>query len=251
MSFKDPLSKPVSVRGFTLIEMAVVLLILGTLLGGLLGAIAQVSENTRRSTARNDLERIADALYGFAQANGYLPCPATSTSDGFESPAGGGDCTAQHGFVPVASLSFAGRINDDTLLLDPWANPYRYSVSERDSSGGDRSFTSRDGLRVEFSEPPLDNTDMLRVCEDSTNCATTIVTDLVPAILFSMGENWASFTSADETENGGGDTDGAYTISASEDFVNTTYIEDEYDDILLWLSPYLLFTSMIDAGRLP
>lgn len=240
--------------GFTLIEMAVVLLILGTLLGGLLTAVTQVSENARRTDARSQLERIEEALYGFAQAYGYLPCPATSTSDGYEAPIGGGDCTAQHGFVPAATLGLYGSINADALLLDPWSNPYRYSVAVRDSSGNDRAFTDQGGLNTEFSDGNLTTTDMLRVCEDETSgatCTATVLSDLVPAIVLSMGADWATFTSASETENAGGATDGVYSISNTEDFISTEFSEDLFDDILIWISPYVLYGRLITAGQLP
>lgn len=239
-------------KGFTLIEMAVVLLILGTLLGGLLNAVAQVSDNARRSDARAQLERVEEALYGFAQAYGYLPCPAISASDGYEDPIGGGDCTAQHGFVPAATLNLFGSINEDALLLDPWANPLRYSVAERDSSADDRSFTSADGLKQEFEDGSLDNTDMLRVC-DADDCLGTIYSEMVPVIVISMGPDWATTTSANELKNAFGDTDGSYDVGdiLNTDFVVAEYSEDLYDDQLLWISPYVLYSRLISAGRLP
>lgn len=235
-------------QGFTLIEMAVVLLILGTLLGGLLGAISQVTENTRRTTARSDIERIELALFGYAQAYGRLPCPAISTSDGLEDRTGGANsnCTSVYGFVPNATLNLTGQINDDTLLLDPWANPYRYAVSPN----GSESFTDATALRAVFNSGTIDSADMLRICEDVDNCGGSIVSDLAPAIVYSMGADWAVTTSADELENVG-TTDGAYEIANDTDFVDTEYIEDVYDDILLWLSPYVLYGYLIEAGRLP
>lgn len=71
-------------RGFSLIEMAVVLLILGTLMSGVLVAVTQTTESNRRSNARTQLRTIEEALYGYAQAFGSLPCPASVTSAGAE-----------------------------------------------------------------------------------------------------------------------------------------------------------------------
>lgn len=248
---RDRVSLVANQRGFTLIELAVVLLILGTLLGGLLGAISQVSENTRRTTARNQLERIEQALYGYAQAYGRLPCPAISTSDGREDRVGGvnSSCSSVHGFVPNATLNLYGRINDDGLLLDPWANPYRYSVS----GNGANSFTSATGLQTVFDSGTISSANMLTVCSDSVPCGGSEVSDIVPAIVFSMGADWATTTSATELENAGegGTTDGAYAIANDTSFIEAEYSEDLYDDLLLWLSPYVLYSHLIEAGQLP
>ena len=250
-------------QGFTLIEMAVVLLILGTLLGGLLSAIAQVSDNARRTNAGSDLERIEEALFGFAQAHGYLPCPASAISSGVQDPVGGGNCSFPHGFVPAATLGLAGRINTDGLLMDPWSNPYRYSVATR-AQGVNRSFTSRPGLADEFDAQNLDETDMLKVCEalngtaDDCSSAAEEISGIVPAIIISMGEDWVTFTSDGENANGAGDTllgAGAapvsYSVTNTSIFVDTEYSEDLFDDQLLWLSPYTLYSRLISAGRLP
>ena len=48
--------------GFSLIEMAMVLVIIGTLMGGVLVAVSQTTENSRRATARNQLREIETAL---------------------------------------------------------------------------------------------------------------------------------------------------------------------------------------------
>lgn len=67
-------------KGFSLLEMALVLLILGILLGGLMVSLGQSANNARRTTTTNQLKMIQEALYGFAQTNGRLPCYKHSTS---------------------------------------------------------------------------------------------------------------------------------------------------------------------------
>jgi len=76
-------------RGFSLVEMAVVMLILGLLLGGLFTSIGQSTDNKRRTDTLNQLALVEEALYGFAQAYGRLPCPSTVASAGVEAPLGG------------------------------------------------------------------------------------------------------------------------------------------------------------------
>ena len=86
-------------QGFTLLELAIVMAILGILMGGILVAVSETTENARRTETRQQLENLREALYGFAQANGRLPCPALPNSMGREKPNGtdffttsGGEC---------------------------------------------------------------------------------------------------------------------------------------------------------------
>tara|TARA_R110002072_G_scaffold301164_3_gene480356 strand:- start:152360 stop:153127 length:768 start_codon:yes stop_codon:yes gene_type:complete len=240
--------------GFSLIEMAVVLMILGFVLGGLLVSLGQTTENTRRTDATSQLKRIEEALYGFAQANGRLPCPASQSSSGQESIANlaTGLCsvptTVTHGFVPAATLGLSGAVNTDGLLTDPWGNPYRYSVSNR-LQATNRAFTSIAGMKDLFSASPIDNTNMLRICQQSA--CTDIITDLSPAVVLSMGANWGSFSSANEVANAGNVVVGGYRLTNTNDFVSAGYNETDFDDIITWLSPNILFSRMISAGRLP
>jgi len=237
---------PNSLSGFSLIEMAVVLMIVGTLLSGVLVAVSQTMESGRRSNALAQLKLVEEALYGFAQANGRLPCPALVGGDGREAPVGGSVCTAWHGFVPTRTLDIFGQVNANGLLLDPWGNPYRYSVANYNSAGN-RAFTSATALRNLFDNNPVaigtlaGNAEVICI-SDAVNCTGTILADNVPAVVFSMGADWASTTSATELENSDG---------TDNQFVSTGYAEDLFDDQLVWLSPYVLFNRLISAGKLP
>lgn len=238
-----------SQSGFSLIEMAMVLLILGLLLGGILSAVSVSTDNIRISNTQAQLQEIEEALYGFAQVNGRLPCPATNSSAGLEAPAGGGNCTNYFGFVPSATLGLYGGINEDGLLLDAWQNPYRYGVSR--NSGN--YFTSVAGVQSFFNNAStllVSNTDMIRVC-NTNDCSGTILADPVPAIIISMGENWATYTSTNETENSGETTLGTYDVPNDRTFVDTEFNETNFDDELRWLSPHILFSRLIQAGQLP
>jgi prepilin-type N-terminal cleavage/methylation domain-containing protein len=233
-------------KGFSLIEMAMVLVILGTLMGGVLVAVSQTTENTRRATARNQLREIESALYGFAQVNGRLPCPATDSSNGYESLAGGA-CTRNHGFVPTTTLNLNGAINADGLLLDPWQNPVRYSVAATTSP----QFTNAASIDTFFAAGGTFNSaNMLKVCPSSACTAGSELATMLPAIVFSMGADWSSFTSANEQENADSAL-GTYAIPNDSDFVSADYAEDLFDDQLVWISPYVLFNKMISAGKLP
>ena len=75
--------------GFTLIEVAVVLLILGFILGAVITPMGAQRESNNIKQARAEIKTIQEALYGFAIAKSRMPCPAQPGTAGAESPAGG------------------------------------------------------------------------------------------------------------------------------------------------------------------
>ena len=237
-------------NGFSLIEMAIVLLILGLLLSGLLITIANSTSNGRRSMTEMQLEQIEEALYGYAQAYGRLPCPATGASNGRASPEDGTACNVSHGFLPAVTLGLSGSMNNDSLLLDAWQNPYRYSVSTL-AVAGNNAFTNATGLTNLFADmTQLTAANMLRVC-DISDCSGDIYTNLAPAVVISMGPNWATFTSNNEIKNAGEAVLDGYPVTNTSDFVSADYNEQSFDDQVVWLSPHVLITRLIRAGRLP
>ncbi len=128
--------------GFTLIEIAIVLLIVAILLGYTVALFPIQQELKQYRIAKVEMEQILDAVTGFAQVNGRLPCPAWPNSGGIEETAVGGcgiytgktvdDGKPWIGFIPVNTLGLSGKVNQDSLLLDPWGNPYRYYVTDSD-----------------------------------------------------------------------------------------------------------------------
>jgi prepilin-type N-terminal cleavage/methylation domain-containing protein len=238
--------------GFSLMELAIVLMIVGTLMSGVLVAVSQTAENNRRTNARAQLRQVEEALYGFAQATGRLPCPATDTSAGYEDITGG-VCEEMHGFVPSATLDLYGQTNDDGLLLDAWQNPLRYSlvITEDSSDPGNPDFSSQTSITDFFNNGyTLDTTNMLQVCADAA-CSGTVLANTVPAVVLSMGADWSTYTSADETMNAGTVLLGGYPVKNDLSFVSASYAEDQFDDQLVWLSPYVLFNRLVSAGKLP
>lgn len=213
------------VRGFTLFELTIVLFIVSLLLGGLLLPLSTQFDAARIREAREQLAELREALLGFAVINDRLPCPAIPASNGLELPvqvvAGVRACSdgivaVQHGFVPGRTLGIAGAYNDDQLLLDPWGNPLRYSITARDCSGGDNGdgdcadageangawdyavagdmrVTTLSNLAVPF------NNDLL-VCSDTdpgdpaNGCvAQNILADNAVAVFYSLGPDGGSY----------------------------------------------------------
>jgi prepilin-type N-terminal cleavage/methylation domain-containing protein len=63
-------------NGFTLVELAIVMVIVGFLLSGSISLLQPYLQSTQRNATREKLENIGLQLASFAQANGRLPCPA-------------------------------------------------------------------------------------------------------------------------------------------------------------------------------
>ncbi len=249
--------------GFSLIELAIVILIMGLVLGGIAMPLSVQRENARIKQGDEQIAMVQSAIEGFALANGRLPCPATPASDGVADPSGGG-CTTQHGFVPATTLNLHGSRNDDNLLLDPWGAPLRYSVTASDAdTDGNWDFTVPGEMRdvtMALLQPDI------HVCSSAsgasnTSCAGANVTlsDAAPMIVYSLGKDWASFSSPDQLENvgttlGGGASGATYRVADNLVFVSRGRSKasgDEFDDQLLWLSANSLFRRMVDAGHLP
>lgn len=211
-------------RGFTLTEMAVVLVIVALLIGGMILPLSAQQDLRYVAETQKQLDDIGEALYGYAASHAagdsrpFLPCPDTDyPPNGIENRTGAA-CTSQEGFLPWADLGLARQ--------DAWGNAFRYRVAPAFSN-------SATGFA-------LMSVGDIRVCT-SVACTATLGTNL-PAVILSTGKNGASATSdADELENLDGDTD----------FVQRTGSPGGYDDIVVWLPPSLLLQRMVNAGRLP
>ncbi len=253
--------------GFTLIEVAIVFVIIAALLSYVFLPLRAQLETANIKNARAKLLEIEEALYGFAIANGRLPCPTQPGLSGLENPVN----PATHcnnnpalagyiGFVPAATLGIKGTVNCDGLLMDPWGRPYMYSISNLPSSGsGNGVFVTVNGIQDTGGPGTITGT-LLRVCSDLTvNCTGggVISTSQAVAVIFSMGTRDRP-NSTDENENAGeGGTVPsacglpAYPISNDINYYFALRVEsagNEFDDNLIWISPNILYSRLLQAG---
>ena len=260
---KTPISNPARQRGFSLIELAMVMTIMGLLLAGLVMPMAARVDQQRVGTTQQQLVEIRAAIAGYALANDALPCPAIPASNGRSSATANG-CTRQHGFVPAVTLGLPGARNADQLLTDAWGNPIRYSVTRADADGDARWDFLRPGEMRNVTLAAL--APDLRVCtmtagSTATACANNArtVTANAAAVVFSMGKDWATGASADQLENVGANLAGGpsginYRVPSDIVFVSRTESLRpgvEFDDLVTWVAPASLYGQLVAAGRLP
>lgn len=253
-------------RGFSITEMAIVLLIVALLVGGMLVPLSAQDEIRRGGETQATVKSAMEAILGFAAANGRLPCPATAASNGIEAPAGGGTCAllaagdaVPVGFLPGATLGL-GPLDNAGRVLDAWGNPLRYAVSNANGS----AFTSANGVQG-IGMANLATTQLI-VCPTAAggvqNSGTpdadcpaggSAYARNAAAVVYSLGKNAATGgAGGDEQHNPNPNSPlAADRVFVSHDPAPATAANGEFDDILLWLSPNVLFNRMIAAGRLP
>jgi prepilin-type N-terminal cleavage/methylation domain-containing protein len=261
-------------RGFTLIELAIVLFIVALLVGGMLMPLSAQRDLRNFGDTQKILADTRDALLGFAMARERLPCPASATSNGQASycdDAAGpcfvtppiqyqshGRCSNPNdGFIPAVTLGLAP-VDAQGYLLDGWGgnaiNRVRYALSAANSNafskpaepGGMKSIgmsTLNPALKICNTGVGMINPGTL-----TADCAvgTSLATDAV-AVIYSLGKNAGTGgAGAAETHN----PNPQATVLADPAFVNTPQGVD-FDDQMIWLSKNTLFNRMVAAGRLP
>jgi len=243
--------------GFTLAEIAIVLVIVGIMLAGGLGAFKAQSDAQRSNEGRSQLAEIKESLLGFAVQNGYLPCPANPALTTYlEDRAANGSCNRAQGTMPGATLGLA-------KSTDPYGQAFIYRVTSDFADNGPPSVPAAvtDSNQTLAGCPagsiaPVGMSFMLCSRGDidifaTAAAATPLAAQVVAVIVmpFRHGPPNGSAGSADEQENTSINTRFVSKLRVDDD--TATGADEEYDDITEWISPATLIAKMLAAGKLP
>ena len=258
-------------NGFTLVELAVVIAIVGLILGAFLAPLrAQIDASRIRDTERM-LGEIGQALIGYAITRGALPCPDVA-SDGIDGAAPAA-CTgtALEGFLPFQALGVP--------RADAWGRLFRYRVTQEFS------------IRAVTGQPPaagrldLNDTGDITVLTRGDDPGTagaielkhqsvaTAFTRTAPALVLSSGPNGlggiGAVTGTALSPPSGAAADEIENVDADATFVSRVHSRgtggcddaDEtsvppppscgFDDLVVWISTPVLMGRLVEARVLP
>ena len=127
MRFWTNLSKKMNRSGFTLIEMAVVIIIVGIVVSIVASVLPSLVKSSKIKKADAILEKGEYSIEGFITANDRCPCPDTD-GDGYENFTAGATpvlnvCAAYTGDLPFLTLGYSSG-------NDAWGNTVKYGVYE-------------------------------------------------------------------------------------------------------------------------
>lgn len=239
-----PPPRPARQRGAVLLLLLAVLALAGASL--LMSAFgANTLENRRVQRTQQLLAQASDALTGFAAANGRLPRPAVSATDGHERPlacASDEQCT---GYLPWVALGIAGD--------DAWGKRLRYSVTPALSSYAYQPATAVATRTVQRrgANGELDYVAGGPLCSAQQRCAALVV--------LSHGKNnyGTSAEGVEQANAGTGNDDETVNAGATTQFITRTATADprapggEFDDMVAWLALQPLYARMRAARTLP
>jgi prepilin-type N-terminal cleavage/methylation domain-containing protein len=257
-------------RGFTLVEIAFVIVIAGILLAMVIGATASIVESSRLRLTRTNMDTARSALQAFIARNGRLPCPAiedrapAANDYGLEA-ATPGTCTgtvnlpgqagppvidaAKRGVLPWKSLGMT--LENAT---DGWGNQLTYMVTVTATG---KNFDTVAGMRgslyvhgatpVAAGLPPTGN--QINACSTTANdnaCNRAAV-----AVLISHGRNVLGAYPPSGVRATPLPTDAAELENTDADrFVVSADISQTFDDLVLPIEPDGLLAPLAAQGAI-
>ena len=249
-------------RGFTLIEMAIVLMIVGLLLGGLLVPLSAQMDQRNNSDTQKALSEIKEALIGYTMANGFLPCPADPAIATGSAGAGLSRATC------TTTASSTGVVPWNTLGVsetDAWGHRFTYKVTPE--------FADAINLNTfGYDNNPAYGCVSTHICVPVNNpqsasfalcsCGTlnvlafasgSTIGSNVPAVVISHGKHAAGAWTPQGTQllPVSSDPSEADNSNGGTTYVSMTTPTTTFDDLVVWISPNILINRMVSAGKLP
>lgn len=196
-------------HGFSLVEIAVVLIVLTVLSAGAISALRTQTQRAQFAEARNLIDETREALLNYAAVTGALPCPDTSSDGTAGIPGSCGSTGVLHGFVPWKALGIA--------RSDPWGQSLRYAVHVKFTNAATVTLIAESGLSIQ-------RIPAVGAAEELGNSASVVMA------VWSTGPDAQSGTSGSPASTVVAEAPGS-------------------DDIVSWLSRFVLIGRMLEAGR--
>jgi prepilin-type N-terminal cleavage/methylation domain-containing protein len=203
-------------RGFTLLEIAIVMVIIGLLAGGGVSLMGILSERKSRNETSEYLNDAKNALINFAKINGRLPW-ADNNFDGNE------DTNINVGFFPYRTLGFKPS--------DSYRRVLRYELNSNLGSSLPNSCSA-------LIQPSGLSGSPLVIDSDGSTSAFSVA-----AVLVSAGQNNADSAGPGNLAFFDAVTTGSFTGDNTDGIPN--YIRstpsETFDDLVIYISGYELY----------
>lgn len=216
-------------RGYSLIELAIALGIVGLLASTLLIGLAAQREAADYRAAQRQLDDAGEALLGFAITYGRLPCPARPGLVSGQDGAGIADCPAgEHGVLPWVTLGLPE--------TDPWGRRLTYYAQ------ADFTTLPTAGALAGFELGTAGKGKVLDAAGKET-------AQELPAIIVSHGPHGSGAYLADGRQLA---ASGEEAENADADPIFVAHPPStEFDDLVTWVVPGVLKARLVAVGRLP
>lgn len=244
--------------GFSLVEMAIVLVIASIALTMGVAAFSAAMANAAHSATTKRQEIIKDALASYVSKYRRLPCPDLPGASG-NVPGTGDDnrttpgnaatvCAAAVGVVPYIDIGLPRE-----SVLDGWDNFFTYAVT---TDGNPKLDWTRS---INFIPGKLGNLTVQRR-DPATSSTTTNVTapENAAFVLISHGPNglgaWSSQGTANVAPLSGSDeatnTSGGTNFIQREPSTNTALVYGAFDDQVTFMKPSELIAGLVKDGSI-
>ena len=249
------------------------LVVVGLLLTSVLSTVSTQIDARNIAETQTRLTLIKDALTGFAQANGRLPCAADGTLVTGATGAGLEEMTGNVCKTPISRYAVLPWATLGLVETDVWGRRFTYVV---DVNFADLNTALTWGGCAPSPTPvaptsfALCSVGTLTVMTRTPSSKTGTSVSGVPAVIISNGKNGygaytpdgktypaPAATSVDETANTPAAAATTFylreqspqTSGCSDTAANTPFCE--FDDLVAYVPFSVLVTRMVSAGRLP
>ncbi|HED33243.1 MAG TPA: prepilin-type N-terminal cleavage/methylation domain-containing protein [Gammaproteobacteria bacterium] len=224
------------IKGFTLIEVSLVLLIVAFTLGSLLLPLGSKLEEKSINETKVQLADIKQAIINFTLSNSRLPCPDIN-SDGVEDLSST-SCSSNAGTIAYVTLNSPHK-------HDPWGQAFIYRVTGEFADTVDGTTCSTNAKKnVSIDLCSAADGDINVLDYDLNSASTVPAANGLVAIVLSTGRPSGAISIA-ESENTNNDN---VFFKTGYGGVNSTM---PFNDIVVWVSSTEIIGELIKARVLP